>query len=33
LLQKTKRIFISPVRLITKGYLNSWLLSFWVDSS
>ena len=28
LLQKIKQIFISPVRLITKGYLNSWLLSF-----
>ena len=28
LLQKTKRIFITPIRLMTKGYLNSWLLSF-----
>ena len=28
LLQKIKQIFISRVRLITKGYLNSWLLSF-----
>jgi hypothetical protein len=28
LLQKIKQIFISPVRLITKGYLISWLLSF-----
>jgi hypothetical protein len=28
LLQKIKQIFISPVRLVTKGYLNSWLLSF-----
>ena len=28
LLQKTERNFISPARLITNGYLNSWLLSF-----
>jgi hypothetical protein len=28
LLQKTKRIFITPIRLMTKGYFNSWLLSF-----